>query len=157
MRGSKNVGELIRFRQNGGTFRVAPFVFAPFVFGVRQHLSCSWRELEHCGWILHNRIVIDLGDLLEDIAIGPGGGRRFEAVIRILFGIVGALLAFAGAFHILSYEAGIAFRAAAIVFFIFFGCFWAFNVALYRKWRWPGRFLVISFIGIFAVRILLGA
>lgn len=100
--------------------------------------------------------MFDLDDLLEGTEIGPKGGPKTQAFFRILFGAVGTFLAIAGAHHMFWYDAGLPFRLAAMAVFVFMGCFCAFNVALYRKWRWPGRLFVVSFVGIFVVRIVFG-
>ena len=38
----------------------------------------------------------------------------------------------------------------------FLACFCLFNVALARTWRWPGWLFIVSFIALFASRIILG-
>ena len=40
--------------------------------------------------------------------------------------------------------------------FVFLACFSLFNVALGRRWRWPGICFALSFAGLFAARILFG-
>lgn len=101
--------------------------------------------------------MFDLDDLLDGIDIGPKGGPRAQVFFRVLFGALGSLLAVAGMYHMLSYDAGLPFRLAAIGVFVFMGCFFAFNVALHRTWRWPGLLFGVSFVGLFFVRIVFGA
>jgi hypothetical protein len=40
--------------------------------------------------------------------------------------------------------------------FVFLACFSLFNIALKRSWRWPGAGFVLSFVALFATRILCG-
>lgn len=101
--------------------------------------------------------MFDLDDLLDGIEIGPRGGPRAQAVFRVLFGALGTLLAVAGMYHMVSYDAGLPIRLAAIGVFVFMGCFFAFNVALHRTWRWPGLTFLASFVSLFLIRILFGA
>jgi len=44
-------------------------------------------------------------------------------------------------------------RACMVLVFIGLGCFSLFNVALARRWRWPGVLFVASFVALFAARI----
>jgi hypothetical protein len=78
-------------------------------------------------------------------------------VLRVLFGLLGLFLAGAGIYHVLSYDAGLAFRAAGATLFFFIACFCAFNVVLLRPWKWPGRLTLLSIAGLFVVRIVFGA
>jgi hypothetical protein len=48
-------------------------------------------------------------------------------------------------------------RGSMVGVFVFLACFCLFNVAWARKWRWPGVLLILSFIALFAARILFGA
>jgi hypothetical protein len=47
-------------------------------------------------------------------------------------------------------------RLSMVGVFVFFGCFWLFNVAFARKWRWPGWLFALSFVMLFVTRILFG-
>lgn len=101
-----------------------------------------------------------LDDLFEGILDGFVAGepsKRVQIILRVLFGLVGTGLAAAGIYHIMGYDAGLPFRLAGAVVFFFLGCFCIFNIALLKSWRWPGRYFVYSFIGLFAVRIIFGA
>lgn len=100
---------------------------------------------------------MDLDDLLESIELGGKAGPRTGAVFRILFGLVGLFLSGAGIYHLLNYDAGLAFRLAGATLFFFLGCFCLFNVVLLRPWKWPGWLLLLSFAGLFVVRIVFGA
>ena len=102
-----------------------------------------------------------LEDLIESIDIGNrSDSGRSQAIIRILIGLMGTMLAAIGAIKALMdgfNGAGLAFRMAGGTMFILLGCFCLFNIALHRTWRWPGRGFWISLAGLFLVRILFGA
>ncbi len=97
-----------------------------------------------------------IGDILGDAIIGSDPSKRSQAIIRALFGIVGMALSIAGMMKMFSYDAGLAFRLAAMFLFAMLACFCGFNVMLLRKWKWPGRLLLLSLPLIFAVRIIFG-
>ena len=101
--------------------------------------------------------------MLDDLFSGLfdiGGGdltKRKEFIIRLIIGIAGVALSIAGIVHMVDYNAGLPFRLAGAAIFICLACFCGFNIAMQRKWRWPGRCFVLSFVGIFVVRIIFGA
>ena len=101
-----------------------------------------------------------LDDLFESFDLPPSPGRRGQTVIRVLVGLVGALLALAGLYKGIVEGfggAGLMFRAAGCLVFGFLLCLCMFNVALHRPWRWPGLGFVASLVAIFLVRVIFGA
>ena len=97
-----------------------------------------------------------IGDILGDITGGSDPSKRSQAIIRILFGLVGVVLSAAGMVKTMSYEAGLPFRMAGVFLFAMLLCFCGFNILLHRKWKWPGRLFLVSLPLIFAVRIIFG-
>ncbi len=86
-----------------------------------------------------------------------GASRRAQLLARMFFGFLGAGLSGAGAWYIATRSdyaaAPAAFREWTIAVFAFLGCFWLFNVALGRTWRWPGVMFVLSVVGLFVSRL----
>jgi hypothetical protein len=97
-----------------------------------------------------------LGDILGDIIPGSNSSKRSQALIRMLFGLVGAVLSAAGMIKTYTYDAGPAFRLAGMFLFATLLSFCAFNIVLHRKWKWPGRLFLLSLPLLFAVRIIFG-
>ena len=97
-----------------------------------------------------------IGDIIGDAIVGSDPSKKAQAVIRALFGLLGAALSIAGMVKMFSYDAGLAFRLAAVFLFAMLACFCGFNIVLLRKWKWPGRLLLISLPLLFAVRIIFG-
>jgi hypothetical protein len=106
--------------------------------------------------------VIDdiLADVFGGLAFGRlGRSKRAQLVARLAFGLLGAALAVIGAWHFALAAlpgAGSAMRASAVALFLFLGCFSLFNVALARRWRWPGRLFLASLLALFVARIAFG-
>lgn len=97
-----------------------------------------------------------LEGLLEGWISSRGTSKRLGLVFRVFFGLLGLGLSVAGIYHMMRYDAGLHFRLAAAASLFFLACFCVFNVTLLSKWRWPGRFFVLSFVVLFMVRILFG-
>lgn len=101
-----------------------------------------------------------LAGIFGEVAFGRlGRSRRAQLVARLTFGLLGAMLAAAGAWHFALGPlrgAGTAVRASAAALFLFLGCFSLFNVALARSWRWPGRLFLASLVALFVARIAFG-
>jgi hypothetical protein len=86
-------------------------------------------------------------------------GERGRLLFRLFFGLLGAGLGLAGAWIFLFVQRDIpnaALRGSLVAAFLFLAAFALFNVALGRRWRWPGLGFVIAFVAVFATRILLG-
>jgi hypothetical protein len=98
-----------------------------------------------------------IGDILGDAIAGSDPSKKAQALMRVLFGLVGVALSVAGMIKMFSYDAGLAFRLAAIFLFAMLACFCGFNIVLLRKWKWPGRLFLLSLPLLFAVRIVFGA
>ena len=94
--------------------------------------------------------------LLDALFSGKNASKRTEVFVRVLFGLMGVALSVAGIYHMVGYDAGWHFRLAAAANLFFLACFCAFNITLLLKWRWPGRYFVMSFVALFLVRILFG-
>jgi len=86
-----------------------------------------------------------------------GHSRRAQLLARLAFGLLGAGLAIAGAVHFARLDAAMdaVMRASMVLVFIGLGCFSLFNVALARRWRWPGVLFVASLVALVGARLLL--
>jgi hypothetical protein len=101
-----------------------------------------------------------LGELFGEVVLGRlSRSRRAQLLARLFFGLLGTLLGLAGA---LQFTVGrreltnSVMQASVVALFLFVACFSLFNVALGRRWRWPGIGFALSFVGLFAARILFG-
>lgn len=101
--------------------------------------------------------MIDLGDLLEGLGTTRQPGPRGQRIGRLVFGLLLGALAFAGAYQVATTDAGGAFRLAGVVMFTTLGLFGVFGLALGVGVRLFGCLAVLSFVALFAVRILFGA
>ncbi|MGE5927688.1 MAG: hypothetical protein ACM357_10050 [Gemmatimonadota bacterium] len=83
---------------------------------------------------------------------------RTRLLVRLAFGLLGAVLGVAGAAHVVSRaEPSPHLRLAMAALLLSFGAFWLLNVGLARSWRWPGILTLASLIALIAARLLLGA
>ena len=103
--------------------------------------------------------MFDLDDLFEEIDFGLKSSKRATTIFRIFFGVLGLFLGAAGAWHMLAggVEGSFHMRAMAVLMFVFLGLFFGINVALHKPWRWPGLGFIVSFVGMFVVRIVFEA
>ena len=101
-----------------------------------------------------------LAGLFGELVFGRlNNSKRTQLILRMFFGFIGFILAGFGCYHFATatnITQNVALRGSMIAVFVFLGCFSLFNVALGRQWRWPGRLFILSFIALFAVRILYG-
>lgn len=101
-----------------------------------------------------------LGHLFGEVVFGKlGRSRRALLLFRVFFGLLGLGLGLAGAVHMAmksDLTQNIAMRLSMVAMFAFLASFSLFNVTLGRKWRWPGVLFVISFVSLFATRIIFG-
>lgn len=101
-----------------------------------------------------------LGEIFGEAIFGRlNKSRRAQLLFRLAFGLLGAGLFGAGAVWFLlktDLTGNLALRFSMVGLFVFLGCFSLFNVALARPWRWPGRLSVLSFVALFATRLLFG-
>ena len=101
-----------------------------------------------------------LVEILGQATLGRiGHSRRAQVLLRLFFGLLGAVLSAGGAVYFLfrrDIAISVPFRAATVAMFGFFGCFWLFNVALARTWRWPAVMFAVSFVMLFVTRIVYG-
>lgn len=101
-----------------------------------------------------------LSELVGEAVFGRlGRSERAKLVARLFFGVLGAALCAAGAVYMMlrpGRTTNLPMFACLIGVFGFLACFWLFNVALLRKWRWPGVMFAASFVGMFVARILFG-
>lgn len=102
-----------------------------------------------------------LDDILEALVQGYVGSRtpsrRWQALARVFFGLLGAGLCLAGAAVIMGRRDGsLPLRFSFVLLFAGFGSIWLFNVALLRKWRWPLALLVVGLVLIFVTRLVFG-
>jgi hypothetical protein len=106
-------------------------------------------------------IVDDLLGRLFGEAIGRRlpNSRRAQLIWRVFFGLLGTGLALTGAVHFArapDLTANTALRLSMIAMFGSLAGFCLFNVALGRRWRWPGVIFVLSFVSIFVTRLAFG-
>lgn len=99
---------------------------------------------------------MDLDDLFDGIDLGLGRSRRVRVVLRLFFGLLGAALGGAGAWHTLGYDASLHFRLAGALLFVFLGAFFLVNVALARRSSWPWKGFVAAFVLLFVARVVFG-
>jgi ABC-type nitrate/sulfonate/bicarbonate transport system permease component len=95
----------------------------------------------------------------EAVSRRLGHSRRAQLLFRVFFGLLGAALGVAGAVLFARNEQFAAIREmqiSMVVTFAALAAFSLFNVALGRKWRWPGLLFVVSFVAIFVTRIAFG-
>ena len=88
-----------------------------------------------------------------------GNSRRAKLLVRVFFGLLGGALGTAGAAHFALRDdlgTNTPMRWAMIALFIALACFALFNIALGRRWRWPGVAFVLCFFALLASRLLLG-
>jgi hypothetical protein len=101
-----------------------------------------------------------LGEIFgEAISERLGQSRRVQLLMRLGFGLLGAVLFAVGAAWFLlknDLSGNTAMRLSMVGLFLFLACLSLFNVALARAWRWPGRLSVLSFVALFVTRILFG-
>lgn len=101
-----------------------------------------------------------LAGLFGELVVGRlTASRRFRLVARLFFGLLGAGLGIAGAAHLglrPGLTSNLALRVSFVVLLASLGFFWLFNVALLRRWRWPGALFVASFVCLFLARFLFG-
>ena len=102
-----------------------------------------------------------LGELFGEAVFGRlSRSRRAQLLFRLFFGLVGTFLGLAGALHFIVARRDVtnpAVKTSMIALFLFLACFSLFNIALGRRWRWPGICFALSFVGLFAARILFGS
>jgi hypothetical protein len=106
--------------------------------------------------------VIDeiLSGIGEVLFRNRGQSKRAQRFARLFFGLLGAFLGIAGVVHFLSrpsFTNNSLFNASIVAMFLALACFFLFNVALARSWRWPGLLFVVSFVGMIVTRIAFGA
>lgn len=101
-----------------------------------------------------------LAEIFGQAAFGRlAPSRRTQLLVRLFFGLLGAALGILGAVHFGSWPdlaANTALRLSIVSTFVSLASFCLFNVGLGRPWRWPGKFFVLSFVAVFATRILFG-
>lgn len=103
-----------------------------------------------------------LDDLLESavesVDLGPSS-KTGQRIVRVLCGALGLALSVAGAYKMLALGtdgASTHFNLAASLIFFTLGAFCLFNVILARPWRWPWIAFLLSFVGLFLVRVIFG-
>ena len=100
-----------------------------------------------------------LGELFGEAIFGRlSRSRRAQLLFRLFFGLLGTFLGLAGALHFVAWR-GVTnpgMKTGIVALFLFLACFSLFNVALGRRWRWPGICFALSFVGLFAARIFFG-
>lgn len=84
--------------------------------------------------------------------------QKAQVLIRVFFGFLGVFLGLAGAYHFIAAVevSNRAMHASMVALFVFIALFSLFNVAFKRRWRWPGLGIVVSFVSLFATRVVFG-
>ena len=85
--------------------------------------------------------------------------RRAQILTRVFFGLLGTALGAIGVVYVLlrprTPNPGL--HASMVLLFVFLACFCLFNVALVRRWRWPGLGFLGCLVSMFVMRIAFGA
>jgi hypothetical protein len=101
-----------------------------------------------------------LESLIEDLPIGPSNlSKRAQVLFRLFFGMLGAFLGIAGMVKFIvspPSDGNLGMLIGIVALFFFLACFCVFNVALLRKWRWPGVLFIVSLVMLFVTRIMFG-
>ena len=101
-----------------------------------------------------------LAQVIGEAAFGRlGRSQRAQLLARVSFGLLGTFLGIAGTFHFalrVRPVTNFAMHASMVTLFLCLAAFFLFNVALHKRWRWPGVGFVLSFVALFATRILFG-
>jgi hypothetical protein len=100
-----------------------------------------------------------LAQVIGETAFGrPGRSQRAQALFRVSFGLLGMFLGTAGAYHfVASVEpTNRVMHSSMVAMFVFIALFFLINVTFRWPWRWPGLGIVVSFVALFASRVLLG-
>lgn len=105
-----------------------------------------------------------IGELLagllgEALSERLGDSRRTQTLFRLGFGLLGSGLSIAGFMHfMLRVDPGrnTPMHASMLLLFAMLACFCLFNIALLRRWRWPGRLFVFALVALFATRFAFG-
>ena len=88
-----------------------------------------------------------------------GASARSRLLARLFFGLLGAALGIVGAFVIAERTASspnLVLRVSIVALFAFLSAFSLFNIALARRWRWPGILFLVSLAATFVARIAIG-
>jgi hypothetical protein len=99
----------------------------------------------------------DLDDLFEGSELDLVRSKPVRVALRLLFGLLGTALSGAGAWYTLGYDAGLPFRLAGVLLFVFLGAFFLVNVAFRRRAAWPWKGFIAAFVLLLLVRIVFGA
>ncbi|HKY21808.1 MAG TPA: hypothetical protein VJM31_11390 [Vicinamibacterales bacterium] len=106
--------------------------------------------------------------MIDDILEGVFGevlrgrvstSRRAQLLARVFVGLLGTGLGLIGAVHMFrrsGAQTNGAMSASMVAMFVCLACFFLFNVALGRAWRWPWVLFGLSFVSMVATRILFG-
>ena len=88
-----------------------------------------------------------------------GESRRTQLLARVFFGLLGTLLCTVGAVHFVRAVAPryTAMSMCMVAMFAFLAAFCLFNIALLRRWRWPGLAFVFALVALFATRFAFGS
>ena len=100
-------------------------------------------------------------ELFESFEIPGRASKRGQTIARIVFGLLGFLLALAGVLHVVYSakfaEVGLPFRLAMVNLFAFLALFCGVNIVLHRPSRWPGPAFLASLVLLILVRLVFGA
>jgi hypothetical protein len=101
-----------------------------------------------------------IAQLVGEAAFGRlAPSRRAQILARLFFGLLGTALGAIGAVHFLlrPMAANPGLHASMVLLFVFLACFCLFNVALLRRWKWPGLGFLGCLVSMFVMRIAFGA
>lgn len=99
---------------------------------------------------------MDLEDLFEGIGSTRPLSKGDQRVVRVLFGLLLALLCAVEAYHMATIKGGLALRLAMMVMFGTLGLFGLSGIAFGVGVKPLGCLFVLSFFSLFVVRILFG-
>ena len=100
-----------------------------------------------------------IGQIVGEAAFGRlNPSRRTQLLVRLFFGLLGASLCIVGALHVLLYPrtSNALLTSMMTLLFAALAAFFLCNVAMARRWKWPGLACIAAFVSMFVVRIATG-
>lgn len=100
---------------------------------------------------------MDFDDLFDGLGSTRPLSKGGQRIVRLVFGVVLAVLGVAGAWKVGSAEGGVAFRSAGAAMFATLALFGVLGIAFGVRVKRLGCLFLLSVALLFVVRILFGA